>query len=578
MSAHRASAWASGVSSGPGAIAVRSGWRITWSSGWGSSGSSTAAGSFPASRARAGAARAPRPVRPRSSASLSVQVVRWSRKSRPSGPVGPPRSGRCQRSAGSRVSAAAVPPGGSSASRARVAWRTGGARVRSSSAPSAARALPLPSGVPVRPATRVVASQSRASSSQRSATGCWSQLSYAGVGAQRSSASPSGASRPETYASSSQKAATGSEHSSVSAARFRSRTPRPPARRVGGDCRPQASSSSSTVRTAVYACPAAALSTACGSRRASAAGTGRVASTLRWVRPPRRCRASSRGSTTDVGLEGSSRPRASSHSTGLRTSSAVTWRAASGTVPVGGPQTSRSSRASAGSGASASSAVQRLRSESRPASAATAETGSGVAGSPAPASSCWRRAGDIPVVASASVGPRPVRPGLAAVGASASRTAITRRSAESGPQSSDCARSVARAPGSAAVTAWRSTGSAWACGLTRAGPVSRLRTRVSWLASGAAARASATWRVNLSSRSSARSAEARPEARAASCVRSLGTGLSRSGRLWSSSASASSLRARSSSASVRGAAEARGGRGSLCWLLIRSRLDPLAIR
>ncbi|CAM5631187.1 Phosphoglycolate phosphatase [Streptomyces fumanus] len=60
------------------------------------------------------------------------------------------------------------------------------------------------------------------------------------------------------------------------------------------------------------------------------------------------------------------------------------------TCPYGGPHTSRDSTSRASAGASASSAAIRVRSVNSPVSAATADTGSWVEGSPAAARISWR--------------------------------------------------------------------------------------------------------------------------------------------------------------------------------------------
>ncbi len=99
---------------------------------------------------------------------------------------------------------------------------------------------------------------------------------------------------------------------------------------------------------------------------------------------------------------GSSRPRSRSHLTG-----GVGFGV---TSPYGGPHTSRSRTDSASTGAVSSSSAIRVRSVNRAASAATADTGSWVAGSPVAARISWKP-GHIPAVASATVGPRPVGEG-----------------------------------------------------------------------------------------------------------------------------------------------------------------------
>ncbi len=123
----------------------------------------------------------------------------------------------------------------------------------------------------------------------------------------------------------------------------------------------------------------------------------------RWARPPRRCSATSRGRTTVRAVAGSSSPRSRSQRTG---------GAGFGvTSPYGGPHTSRPSTWCASAGASSSSADIRSGSVNSAVSAVTAETGSCVAGSPAAATISCTRVGDIPAVASATVGPSPVGEG-----------------------------------------------------------------------------------------------------------------------------------------------------------------------
>lgn len=90
-------------------------------------------------------------------------------------------------------------------------------------------------------------------------------------------------------------------------------------------------------------------------------------------------------------------------------------------------------------------------------SEATAETGSCVEGRPAAVTISWTRPGDMPAVASATVGPRPVGEGRWGAGASSSRAVRTRRSRSSGPQSRACSRRAATACGRAAETVRAST-------------------------------------------------------------------------------------------------------------------------
>ncbi len=288
--------------------------------------------------------------------------------------------------------------------------------------------------------------------------------------------------------------------------------------------------------------PAAALSTAWGSRSAAAASCGGTGSGTRWARPARRCSAASRGRTTVRVDTGSNSPRSRSHCTG-----GAGFGVSS---PYGGPQTSRSSTDRASTGAVSRSSAILVRSVKRPASAATAETGSWVPGSPAAVRISCSRPGDMPAVASATVGPRPVGEGCCGDGARSSRAVRTRCSRWSSPQTRACSRRVVRAAGSAAVIAApassRPSPSPWPS------PVSSESSVSYGAGSGATASASAVCRAKRSRCSSARTTEARVPARVASWVMSFGTGLSRSGRARSSPASDSSPRARRASASVRG--------------------------
>ncbi|PPS69095.1 hypothetical protein BZZ08_07336 [Streptomyces sp. MH60] len=236
------------------------------------------------------------------------------------------------------------------------------------------------------------------------------------------------------------------------------------------------------------------------------------------------------------GAVGSSRPRPRS----ARRCAAGSWV----TWPYGGPHTSRSSTSRDSSGSSARSADMRLRSENRAASADTAETESWVEGRPTAPRISWIRPGDIPAVASRTVGPSPVGDGCCGEGASSSRAVRTSRSRSSAPHTSACSRSRAAARGSAAATAGSSSS-----------PPIRASSSPYDAGSGATASASAVCSVNRSSRSSARTTEARVPARAASWVRSVGTGVMRSGRLRRRAASETSSLTRSASARDRGAAD-----------------------
>ncbi len=295
----------------------------------------------------------------------------------------------------------------------------------------------------------------------------------------------------------------------------------------------QSFSSSSTVASAVYACPAAVVSTTCGRCVAFASTAGATGSTSRCARPARRCRATSRGSTTVPGAVGSSRPRSmSQRSQGA--GSAVTW-------PYGGPQTSRLSTSSDSSGAPASSVFIRRRAVNSLVSDATADTGSWVEGRPAAVTISWIRPGDMPAVASATVGPRPVGDGCCGDGASSSRAVRTSRSRSSAPHTSACSRSAARARGSACTTAG-----------SRRSPAINASSSSYAAGSDATASASAVCSAKRSRRSRARTTDPRVPARVASWVRSVGTGVMRSGRLRSSAAREASSLVRRASASERG--------------------------
>ncbi len=132
----------------------------------------------------------------------------------------------------------------------------------------------------------------------------------------------------------------------------------------------------------------------------------------------------------------------------------------------------------------------------------TAETGSWVVGRPAAATMAWRRVGDMPAVASATVGPRPVGDGCCGPGASSSRAVRTRRSRSSGPQTSACSWRVPSARGRASATAG-----------SPSSPASSPSTSSYVVGSGATARVCATCCANRSSRSRARTTEARVPAR-----------------------------------------------------------------
>lgn len=184
---------------------------------------------------------------------------------------------------------------------------------------------------------------------------------------------------------------------------------------------------------------------------------------------------------------GSSSPRSSSQATGG--GGTVT----SATSPYGGPHVSLRSTAPASGGAPSSSTAIRGRSANSAVTEPTALTGSCVGGSPSTARICCSRVGDMPDVASATVGPSPVGDGLPAAGARMSRAVRTRRSRSSPPHSSACARSAATAPGSASAAS---------------GPISAASASYG-APSGATARASAACSVNRSRRSRARTTEAR---------------------------------------------------------------------
>ncbi len=181
-------------------------------------------------------------------------------------------------------------------------------------------------------------------------------------------------------------------------------------------------------------------------------------------------------------------------------------------------------------------------------------------GRPQAATISWIRPGDMPAVASATVGPRPVGEGCWAAGASSSRAVRTSRRRSSVPQTRACSRRVASACGNAAVTAG-----------SRSSPAIRPISSSYVAGSDATASASAVCRANRSRRSRARTTEARVPARVASCVRSVGTGVMRSGRMRRRVDREVSSLVRRASASERGGVPAGAGSGSRCSsVLIRS--------
>ncbi|EPH42965.1 hypothetical protein STRAU_3975 [Streptomyces aurantiacus JA 4570] len=324
--------------------------------------------------------------------------------------------------------------------------------------------------------------------------------------------------------------------------RFRSRTLRPPARRTAGPPSSQSFRSSSIVASAVCAWPAAVASTTCGRCSRATATAGGVASSTRCARPPRRCRAASRGSTTVPGAVGSSSPRSISQRR-CGAGSAVT-------CPYGGPHTRRDRISTESAGASSSSADIRLRSVNSAVSASTADTASCVAVSPAAATRLCTRPGDIPAIASATVGPRPVGDGRCGVGARSSLAVRMRRRRSLPPHTSACPRSVPRARSRAR---WISPTCSSPAGSPTRSPATRPSSSAYAADSGATASASATCCVNRSRRSRARTTDARVPARVASCVRSFGTGVRRSGRARNSATILASSLARRASARDRGA-------------------------
>jgi hypothetical protein len=431
-------------------------------------------------------------VSPSRAASDSVQRARSSRN-------GPPRRGRCQATQVTTACSPGAIPSSAAASARSVSTRTSGASSRSRSGDSAltsrSRAdavAPALSRRPTSPIALRPACQATTSLAHRWDRSNSSQSSYPCVGSQSSVVPAStSVSSPAAYAISSRVAACTSSTPAFVARARSSRNPIPPVRSTGMGSAPRRSSNNSVCRTRSRAAPAAARSAIdCETLLPSrGGGTGRVDA---CTRPPRRCSPIWRGSTTVLPSLGTTRPRASSRSTGVRADAIVTARSALSTLPVGGPQVSLSSTALASGPASAIS---------------------------------LSRSPKCRVV----TGPSP-----AGVGPSNSWTARIGRRSSSVPQTSASARSSSSA-GTTASTGWstprasvgRSTGSG------RADSASRTSTE------------------NSSSRLTARAAEPWVVARAASWPVSAGTGDARSGRDRTSLATASSSQLRNASPSVR---------------------------
>ena len=154
------------------------------------------------------------------------------------------------------------------------------------------------------------------------------------------------ATRPAAYAISRTAAAACSSAPTLPARLRSSRTPMPPVRSTGGGSVASCSIARSTSRTRSSAAPAAARSEIAADTflPSNGGGTGRVDAS---TRPPRRCSPICRGSTTVFASLGTTRPRASNRSTGVRAEAIVTGRSAFSTEPVGGPHVSLSSTARA---------------------------------------------------------------------------------------------------------------------------------------------------------------------------------------------------------------------------------------
>ena len=277
---------------------------------------------------------------------------------------------------------------------------------------------------------------------------------------------------------------------------LRSRTPSPPLRSAPGGCVPQWSSSSSRRRTVSKAAPAAARSTWARSR-AEVATSGSSPTGSRVVRPSRRARPTSPGSTTTPPPRGTSSRRASSSSAGVAASSGSTVCRA---VPaVASPPWSATCSSS-----------PRAASDSWPSLRRTS-SGSGASG----------EAGRRPLAPAA---PAPARP-----------SATPLRARRPWADSHTSARSTRRS------TEARTT-SGEACTISTSSAV------VVWPATTRASRTESSSRFSWSS---ARSSDARVAARDASCPKSWGAGVARSGRSTRRRDSRSSGQPRSWSARVR---------------------------
>ena len=256
---------------GPGAMAVRSAWSSTASTGAGRCGwidsAMPAMSPSLASRARPATLSAPWPVTPSHPASARTASTTRSR-------VRGTRRGRCHRTAAARLSPVGATPDGVPASRSSTPRRSDRMGGHWTSAPSALTTDEASVREPTRCGALVVVSQDCASRAQRSPPGSVCHTSYSAVGTQCGSTSPSSATRSAMRASSTRYAVCSGAVSSLAVAALRSRTARPPVRRTrGGDCDHASSSSSRSASTSDAAAPAAA-STASTLRSGPVTGGG----------------------------------------------------------------------------------------------------------------------------------------------------------------------------------------------------------------------------------------------------------------------------------------------------------------
>ncbi len=231
-----------------------------------------------------------------------------------------------------------------------------------SSGASAFQVLPAGSRWPTSPGIRGLSSQTRTSATQRSAAGRRTQASNWSVGSHTGLpfVSATVVSSPAADAVSTSSATVVSSRCRAVDVVLRSRTPRPPLRSADGGAAPQRSSSSSILRTASNAAPAAVRSTrACSRAPVARVGTASTGSTV--VRPPRRATPTSPG-TCAVVPRGTSRRRARSSSAGDAASAGVTVTRAEPGSASPPASTTWSSIARAGSDSSETAAVTDARS------------------------------------------------------------------------------------------------------------------------------------------------------------------------------------------------------------------------